>query len=104
MPTLLGIVIYIYLSYALQTIAKKIETKDGWMAWIPFVNFYLMCKMAKKPGWWMIFFFIPLVNLIFIVLVWMEIAKACRKPDWLGILMIIPGINLIIPGVLAFSK
>jgi hypothetical protein len=84
-------------------IAKKTSTKDEWLAWIPIVNFYLMCKIAKKPGWWIVLFFIPLVNLIFIVIVWMEIAKTRNKPGWLGILIILPGINLIIPGILAFT-
>ncbi len=103
MESLIPIAIYIYFSYSLMIIAKKTSTKDEWMAWIPIVNFYLMCKIAKKPGWWMILFFILLVNLIFIVIVWMEIAKTRHKPGWLGILILFPGINLIIPGILAFT-
>ncbi|UCD20309.1 MAG: hypothetical protein JSU64_03985 [candidate division WOR-3 bacterium] len=62
-----------------------------------------MCKIAGKPGWWLILFFIPLINIVIGIIVWIKICEARKKPGWLGILMIIPFINLIIPGILAFS-
>jgi hypothetical protein len=49
-------------------------------------------------------FFIPLVNIVFMIIVWMAIAKELGKPEWLGVLMIIPVANIIIPGYLAFSN
>jgi len=63
-----------------------------------------MCKVAGRSGWWTILFFIPLVNIIIGIIVWMGIAEARKQPSWLGILMIIPIANLVIPGILAFSK
>lgn len=100
---LIWLAIYVYMSYSLQTIAKKTDTEDGWLAWIPFANLYLLCKIAGKPGWWLLLFFVPLVNLVIIVIVWMEIAKACNKDGWLGLLMLVPLVNLVIPGYLAFA-
>ena len=38
--------------------------KPGWGAIIPFYNTYLMIKVAGRPGWWLILFFIPIVNII----------------------------------------
>jgi len=95
---------YVYIAFCLQTIAKKTNTPDAWLAWIPIVNLYLMCKIAGRPGWWVILFFIPFVNIVIMVVVWMGIAKACNQAEWLGILMIIPIVNLIVPGFLAFSE
>jgi len=63
-----------------------------------------MCKIAGKPGWWTILFFIPLVNIVLAIIVWMGIAEARGKPSWLGILMIIPVVNFAIPGILAFGN
>jgi len=63
-----------------------------------------MCKVADRSGWWTILFFIPLVNIIIAIIIWMGIAQARDKPSWLGILIIIPVVNLIIPGILAFAE
>ena len=49
-------------------------------------------------------FFIPLVNIVIAVIVWMGIVEARGKPSWLGILMLIPVVNIIIPGFLAFTE
>ncbi len=101
---ILWLIIYVYMSLCLMMIAKKTNTPNAWLAWIPIANIYLMCKIAGKPGWWLILMLIPLVNIIIMIIVWMGIAKARNKPDWIGILMIVPLVNLIIPGYLAFSK
>jgi hypothetical protein len=62
-----------------------------------------MAKVAKKPGWWTILMLIPLIQIIFLVIVWANIARIRNKPAWLGALIIIPFIDLIVPGILAFS-
>jgi hypothetical protein len=94
---------YIYVALALQTIATKTATPNGWLAWIPIVNIFLMLQVAKKPMWWFILFLIPLVNIIFMIMVWMAVAEARGKPNWWGILMIVPMANLVVPGYLAWS-
>ncbi len=103
MELLIYILLYAFSAYSLMIIAKKANTANDWMAWIPIANLYLMIKIAKKPGWWIILFIIPLVNLVFWIIVWMEIAKIRNKPSWLGILTIFPLVNLAIFGILAFT-
>lgn len=98
-----AIACYIYTSLALQTIAKKTNTENPWLAWIPIVNVILMLNIAKKRIWWIILCFIPLVNIVIIILIWMAIAEARNKPSWWGILLIVPVVNLIVPGYLAWS-
>jgi hypothetical protein len=94
---------YVYMALALQTIANKTKTENSWLAWIPIANIVLMLNVAKKPIWWIVLFFIPVVNIIFIIIVWMAMAEARGKPSWWGILMIVPVVNLITPGVLAWA-
>jgi hypothetical protein len=96
-------VMYVYVALALYAIAKKTNTENSWLAWIPIVNIVLMLNIAKKPVWWIILCLIPLVNFVIIVIVWMAIAEARKKPSWWGILMIVPFVNLIVPGYLAWS-
>ncbi len=47
--------------------------------------------------------FIPLINIVLLLLIWMGVAEARGKPAWVGILMLVPGVNLIVVGYLAFS-
>ena len=100
---LIILALYAYIAFCIQTIAKRTNTKDPWMGWVPILNIYLLCKIAGKPGWWLILFIIPLVNVVISIIVWMRISEALKKPGWLGILTILPLINLVIWGYLAFS-
>ncbi len=100
---LVGLVVYVYMALALQTIAKKTNTENAWLAWIPIANMILMLNVAKKPLWWIVLMLIPLVNIVVAIIVWMGIAEARSKPNWWGILMIVPLVNFIVPGYLAWS-
>lgn len=95
---------YIYKSICLQLIAKKTNTPNAWLAWIPIADMFLMCSIGKKSYWWVLLMYVPIVNIIFFILLWMEISKARGKEDWLGILMILPLVQIFIIGYLAFSK
>ncbi|MBM3204903.1 signal peptidase I [Candidatus Uhrbacteria bacterium] len=96
--------LYVYFAAALMAIAKKTGTKNGWFAWIPILNVFLMLKVAGKPYWWFILLLIPFVNIIIAIILWMKIAERVGKPSWWGILMLVPVVNLIVPGYLAWSK
>lgn len=94
---------YVYFALCIQTIAKKTNTPDTWMAWVPIAQAILLLNIAHKPVWWIVWFLVPLANIVVAVIVWMEVAKARGKPEWWGILMIVPVANLIAPAYLAFA-
>lgn len=94
---------YGWLAFCLHLIANKTNTPNPWLAWIPITNIYLMCKVADKSGWLTLLFFVPLVNIVVSIIVWMGIAKSLKMPSWLGILTLIPYLHFIIIGVLAFA-
>lgn len=100
---LLTIAAYVYFALALKTIAEKTKTENPWWAWIPIIQAVLMLNIARKPVWWILLLFIPFVNIVIAVIVWMAIAEARHKPSWWGILTIVPIANLIVPGYLAWS-
>lgn len=96
---------YVYMALALQTIAKKLGATDkSWWAWIPIMNILLMLELANKELWWIVLLFIPVVNIVISVIVWMAIAEARGKPSWWGIMMIVPVMNIIAPGYIAWSE
>jgi hypothetical protein len=107
MPTIFWLILlatYAYFAFSIQIIANKTGTPNGWMAWVPILNAVLLCNIGDKPIWWVLLMFIPLVNFVITVMLWMAVSEARQKSPWLGILMILPFLNLIIPGYLAFSE
>jgi len=66
-PSLLITIIWLAFTILIIVAMWKVFVKadrPGWAALIPFYNTYVFLKIAGKPGWWLIWFFIPLVNLI----------------------------------------
>jgi hypothetical protein len=100
----LYIVGYLYISVCIFAIAGKTGTDNAWFAFVPILNLILLIRIADKPIWWILLLFIPLVNIVIGVILWMAVAEARGKPSWMGLLMIIPGVNLILMGYLAFSR
>jgi hypothetical protein len=98
------VVAYIYFAFALQTIARKTNTANGWWAWIPILQILLSLNVARKPVWWIVLCLVPIVNIVMWVLIWMGIAEARNRPSWWGILLLVPLVNLIVPGILAWTE
>lgn len=95
--------IYVYYALAFMTIANKTGTENAWMAWVPILNLWLMVQIADKEAWWIILFFIPVLNLVAAIVVTMAIAERVDKPSWWGILIIVPVVGLVVPGYLAWG-
>ena len=96
-----GAVLYVYFAICLATIARKTGTPNTWMAWIPLLNMLLVCRVAKKPGWWILLLLVPLINIAVGIVLWMEVARARGKSPVLGVLILVPLVNLVVPAMLA---
>ena len=54
----------------------KVFTKagqPGWACLIPIYNLYVLCKIAGRPGWWLLLMLIPIVNFIIIIILCIDI-------------------------------
>lgn len=60
----------------------------GWAALIPFYNIYVLLKIVGKPGWWLILYLIPLVQIVVQIIVALRLAKAFGKTDVFGIFLL----------------
>ena len=101
---LVGIIVaWCFVAFCLQTIAKKTNTDNGWFAWIPILNYVLMVKIAKKPVWWVLLFFVPLVNFVIIIIVLAGMCEARGKSPWLTVALILPVVNIFGLAYLAFA-
>jgi len=124
----LVLAIYIYSSIALMKIAKRTNTPNAWLAWIPYANMFLTAKIAQKHWWSNLLIFVPTILgfisnnvifntinylaiisfLIFVTIWWWKICERLGKPGWWAIITIIPIIgwawSLIMLGILAWGK
>jgi hypothetical protein len=48
----------------------------GWAAIVPIYNLYILTQIAGRAWWWLILLFIPVVNLIVILVLCSDISKA----------------------------
>ncbi len=53
--------------------------EPGWAAIVPIYNLFVFLRIAGKPGWWLILFFIPLVNLIVSIVATVAFAEKYGK-------------------------
>lgn len=66
----------------------KVFTKagqPGWAAIVPIYNLIVMLQIAGKPVWWLILFFIPVVNLVVAVMMVVALARSFGKGTGFGI-------------------
>jgi hypothetical protein len=75
----IGVVI-LYLALLIISISAlwKLFTKagkPGWASIIPIYNQIVLIDMAGKPIWWILLFFIPVVNIVVSILVMAGLAK-----------------------------
>lgn len=53
--------------------------QPGWAAIVPVYNAIVMLQIVGKPLWWIILLFIPLVNIIVGIMVYIDLAKSFGK-------------------------
>ena len=83
-------VIVILLIAAMWKVFSK-AGQPGWACIIPIYNLYVLCKIAGRPGWWVLLMLIPFVNFIILIILDIDIAKAFGKGAGFGIgLLLLP--------------
>jgi hypothetical protein len=76
------ILVYVIAMWRIFTKAKK----PGWAALIPIYNAYVQLKIINRPGWWILLYFIPFVNLVVSIVVAVDLAKAFGKSTAFGVI------------------
>jgi hypothetical protein len=78
---------YVWTALCLYIIAKKTNTPNEWLAWIPFAEFYLMCRVGRKPVWWTALLCLPLilVSFAFVILIFTAMGSG-EIPQWIDFL------------------
>ena len=59
--------------------------KPGWAAIIPIYNLVVLVEITGRPIWWAVLLLIPCVQLIFFLIVSIDLAKSFGKSELFGI-------------------
>ena len=65
---IIGIIGYVCLAIGLYFSAKKANTKNPWVAFIPVVQIVVILQLIDKSGWSIFLLLIPVVNWILLII------------------------------------
>ena len=66
------------------------------LAFIPIYNAIILMKIIRRPVWWVILLFIPIINLLIFPVVWVEIARSFGKNSTTDTLLTILTLGLFL--------
>lgn len=98
---LIQLVVIVYMIACLWMIFQK-AGEEGWKAIIPIWNTIILLKLAGRPWWWIFLLLVPLLNIVILVIVYLDLGKAFGKGPVFSIL----GLLCCSPvglGILAFG-
>lgn len=55
--------------------------KPGWACLVPIYNQIVQCEIGRKPVWWVVLLFIPVVNIVVSIMIINGISKAFGKEE-----------------------
>ncbi len=76
--------------------------QPGWAAIIPFFNFYILLKIVGKPGWWLLWMFVPIANAVVAIWTTNLLSKSFGKDVGFTIMLLI--LPWIFYPILGFGK
>ncbi len=102
-----AIFVVLYLAIVVLEIAAiwKVYTKagePGWACIVPIYNWIVMLKIAGRPAWWFLLFFVPVVNFVVAIIVLMDLARAFGKGAGFAIGMLL--LSFIFFPILGFGS
>jgi hypothetical protein len=71
----IGLGVIVLYAIALWRVFTK-AGQPGWAAIIPIYNYYIILKIVGRPGWWLVLYLIPVVNIIILVIVLNDLSKS----------------------------
>ena len=68
--------------------------RKGWEALVPIYNAVVLMQIIRRPKWWVILLFIPIINLMMFPAVWVETLRSFGRTKWVDTLLVILTLGL----------
>jgi len=101
MVTLFYLAIAALYVVAMWTIFTK-AGKPGWACLVPIYNVLMLLEIVGKPWWWLLLFFIPGVNLVFVIWTYNMLSKSFGQSVGFTVGLIL--LSVVFIPILAFNK
>ena len=96
--SMFGLFVAVLLIIALWRIFEK-AGQPGWAAIIPIYNAYVLLQVVGRPGWWLLLYLVPFVNIVIWIIVQLDLARAFGKGMGFALgLILLPGLFQLILG------
>lgn len=65
--------------------------KPGWACLVPIYNFIVLLEIAQKPTWWVAMLFIPIANIVFMIMAYDGLSKSFGKDSGFTVGLVLLG-------------
>lgn len=76
--------------------------KPGWASIVPIYNIIVLLEIVRKPLWWIALLLIPIANIVFLILIYIELAKVFGKDSSFAVGLIL--LSPVFIGILGFGN
>lgn len=88
---LLGLGLYLLIGISYWKIFEKAD-KPGWAGFVPIYNTIVLLEIIGRPVWWIVLLLIPCVNIIYLFIINIDLAKSFGKDAGFGVGLSLLGI------------
>jgi len=71
----LYVIVYVVYVAALWRVFTK-AAQPGWAAIIPIYNWYIVLRIVGRPGWWLLLYLIPIVDIVIHIIVLVDLSHS----------------------------
>lgn len=76
--------------------------KPGWASIVPIYNILVLLEIVGKPWWYLLLMFVPVVNIVILIMVMIDLAKVFGKDGGFAVGLIF--LSIIFMAILAFGQ
>jgi hypothetical protein len=96
--------LYIFASICFWLICRKTHIAPGPLVWVPILQLIPLLRAANMPRVWFFAYFVPVLNIVALILWCIKIVRTRGKSPWVAFLLVLPVINFFAFLYLAFSR
>ena len=86
-----SLAIYVFYCYCLKRIVEKCGEEPGAIIWIPILQMIPLFRIAKMNPWLVLLTLVPVVNLIVVIMVWINVLKVLGRDPIMVLVVIFLG-------------